>query len=53
MKARVLKVPKSMIARIGRDCIVLVNGRLLEGCKILTEDSSYLFVQFLQPVKAA
>jgi hypothetical protein len=46
VKARVVKISKSMIAQVGKGFIVLVNGRILEKCKVLLEDSRYLIVQF-------
>ena len=47
MKPRVVRIQKSLVAKVGRDCIILINGRLLEGCKVLVEDSSFLIVQLL------
>ncbi len=51
MKARVVRIPKSKIAQIGTGFIVLVNGQLLESCRVLVDDSSYLIVQFYQPLQ--
>ncbi|HYK89338.1 MAG TPA: hypothetical protein VE398_11240 [Acidobacteriota bacterium] len=50
MKARVVRIPKSVIARIGKGFIVLVSGQVVERCRVLADDSSYLIVQLSQAV---
>ena len=51
VKARVVKIRKSMIAQIGSGFIVLVTGQILESCRVLVDDSNYLIVQFSQPLQ--
>ncbi len=51
VKARVVRIRKSMIAQIGTGFIVLVTGQILESCRVLVDDLNYLIVQFYQPVQ--
>ncbi len=46
VKARVVRIPKSMIARVGAGFIVLVTGKILQSCIVLADDSRYLIVQW-------
>jgi hypothetical protein len=41
-----------MIAQVSKGVIVLVNGQILEKCKVLLDDSRYLIVQLSPPARS-